>query len=98
MLSAGNVELVQTFHLLLCCFTHVLKSTPSFLLKPPYGMFTVILFNIFIGFISMLRAIKSMTLKVRHIGDTANPNALKNKQNLTSWGQYVFPSQISHDL
>ncbi len=39
LLSAGNVELVQTFHLLLCCFTHVLKSTPSFLLKPPYGMY-----------------------------------------------------------
>lgn len=30
-------ELLATFHLLLCCIAEVVKSTPTFLLLPPFG-------------------------------------------------------------
>ncbi|XP_078693242.1 retinoblastoma-associated protein-like [Branchiostoma floridae x Branchiostoma belcheri] len=33
----GNPELVLNFHLLLCCLAHIIRWTPSFLLRPPYA-------------------------------------------------------------
>lgn len=30
-------ELLATFHLLLCCIAEVIRSTPTFLLLPPFG-------------------------------------------------------------
>lgn len=34
----GRSELVFSFHLLLCCIEYVIRLTPSFQLKPPFGM------------------------------------------------------------
>lgn len=34
---SGAPELLQSFHLLLCCVLHVMSVTPLFQLKPPYG-------------------------------------------------------------
>ncbi len=33
----SNHELVMAFHLLLCCIEYVMKTTPAFLLKSPFG-------------------------------------------------------------
>ena len=33
----GRSELVFSFHLLLCCVEYVIRLTPSFQLKPPFG-------------------------------------------------------------
>jgi len=35
----GRSELVFSFHLLLCCVEYVIRLTPSFQLKAPFGMF-----------------------------------------------------------